>query len=116
MEGNTGHAMHNDLVSSQDVFSMYKEAVLIHLNLKCEILFHVLDDHDKVGKLDSQGFLGIWKNLKYQLYNPPGKLIITCWTSDICGGNVGADNFKHKTLNVLICDPFDVAISNLNKN
>ena len=90
--------------------------MISYLNLKCEVLFHVLDDHDKVGKLDSQGFLGIWKNLKYQLYNPPGKLIITCWTSDICGGNVGADNFKHKTLNVLICDPFDVAISNLNKN
>ena len=46
---------------------LYKR-MISYLNLKCEVLFHVLDDHDKVGKLDSQGFLGIWKNLKYQLF------------------------------------------------
>jgi len=69
--------------------------VVQNLNLKCEILLHVLDDHDKVGKLNPQSFLRV------------------CRASDIGGRNVGADNFEHKTLDVLVGDPFDVAISHL---
>ena len=41
------------------------------------------------------------------------KVVFTCWASDVSRGNVGADNFKNKTLNVLICDSFDVPISDL---
>ena len=40
----------------------------------------------------------------------------TCGASDIGGRNVGADNFEHKTLDVLVGDPFDVAISHLEWN
>ena len=41
------------------------------------------------------------------------KVVFTCWASDVGRGNVGANNFKNKALNVLICDSFDVPISDL---
>ena len=44
------------------------------------------------------------------------KVVFTCWACDVGGGNVGANNFQNKTLNVLICDSFDVPISDLKFN
>ena len=33
--------------------------VIQDLDLKCEVLLHVLDNHDEVGQLDAQGLLGV---------------------------------------------------------
>ena len=38
------------------------KTLMLYLHFKCEILLHVLDDHNKVGQLDPQCFLGVWKN------------------------------------------------------
>ena len=69
--------------------------VIQDLYLECVIFLHVLDNHHEVGKLDAECLLRVGG------------------ASDVGGGNVGANNFQNKTLNVLICDSFDVPISDL---
>ena len=66
--------------------------IIQNLNLECEVFLHVLDDHDQVGQLDSQGFLGVSR------------------TGDVGGADVGADDLQHEALDVLVCDSLDVSI------
>lgn len=47
-----------------------------YLDFECKIFLQILDDHYKKGQLDSQRFPRISR------------------TSNICGANVSADNFK----------------------
>jgi len=69
--------------------------VIEDLNLKSEILFEILDDHDQEGELDSEGLLSV------------------SGAGDVSGTHVRAHDLKDGGLNVLIRDALDVAIANL---
>ena len=54
--------------------------VVQNLDLECEVLLHVLDNHHEVGQLDAQGLLWI------------------CWTCYKCCTHISPDYLQHKRL------------------
>lgn len=69
--------------------------VIQDLNFKCEIFLHILDNHDEKRKSDAQ-----------RLSRIGGARDESC--ADVC-----AQYFEHEGLDIVVRDPFDVAISNL---
>ena len=69
--------------------------IVKNLNLECKVLVEVLNDHNKEGKLDSQGLFGIVRR------------------NNVARRDICSHNFQHRTLNVLICYSFYVPILNL---
>lgn len=69
--------------------------VIQDLNFKCEVFLHVLDNHDEERKSDAQRLSRIGR-ARYE----------SC--ADVC-----AQYFEHERLDIVVRDPFDVAISNL---
>ena len=54
--------------------------VIQDLDLKCEVFLHVLDNHDEVWQLDTQGLLGV------------------CWTGYEGCAHIGTNYLQHKRL------------------
>jgi len=69
--------------------------IVQYLNLKCEVLLQILDDHDEEGQLDAQGLLRISRALHEG------------------GADVRTDNLQHQGLDVVVSDALDVAIAHL---
>lgn len=55
---------------------LIKQNISSHLNFECEILLHVLDNHNEKGQFDAEGLLGI------------------CRACDVRGGHVGAQDLQ----------------------
>jgi hypothetical protein len=72
------------------IFSMASQ--LTYLHFKCKVFLHVLYNHDKKRKFDS-------KSLSW-----------VSGTGDVAGADVGADNFEHQRLNVVVRYALYVAI------
>ena len=58
------------------------------------MLSNVLNNHNQERKLDSKSFCWV------------------CGASDIAGGNIGANDFNDRCLDMWICNTFNVAIFN----
>jgi len=69
--------------------------VVQDLNFEGEVLLEVLDDHDEEGELDPECLAGIGG------------------AGDEGGAHVGSFYLQHKRLDVVVCDPLDVAVSHL---
>jgi len=67
--------------------------VIEDLNLKSEILFEILDDHDQEGELDTECLVGIKG------------------AGDVSSAHVRAHDLKHGGLDVRIGDALDVTIA-----
>lgn len=65
------------------------------LHFECEIFLQVLDDHHQKRELDAERFLRIGR------------------TGDVSCAHIGADDFQHQRLDVLIGDALDVPVANL---
>ena len=55
---------------------------------------YILDDHDEEGQFDAEG------------------LLFDLWTGDEGSGDIGAHDFEHRGLDILISDPLDVSVVN----
>ena len=64
-----------------------------HLNFKCEILFHILDNHNQIRQFNAQSFPRIGR------------------ASYISRWHIGPNNFQDKTLNVRVSNSLDMSIS-----
>lgn len=69
--------------------------IIKDLDFKGEVLFQVLHNHHKEGKLDAKGLGGFSR------------------ASDVVGGHIGANDFQNRRLNVIVSDTLDMAVSNL---
>lgn len=68
-----------------------------HLHFECEVLLHVLDDHDEEGQFDAQGLLGVGG------------------TSNVGCGHVCPEDLQHQALDFAVCNTLDVAIADLER-
>lgn len=66
-----------------------------YLHFECEIFLQILDDHHQKRELDAERFLRIGR------------------TGDVSCAHIGADDFQHQRLDVLIGDALDVPVANL---
>jgi len=69
--------------------------IVQYLHFKGKVFLQILDNHNQVGQLDSKRLLGIRR------------------ARDIRRTHVGSLDLKHQTLNVVISDSLDMAISHL---
>ena len=68
--------------------------VIQYLHFEGEIFLQVLDDHDEERQLDGERLLGVK------------------WGVDVVCRNIGAHDLEDRRLNIRICNPLDMSISN----
>jgi hypothetical protein len=69
--------------------------IIQDLHFKREVFLHVLDDHDQERQLDTESLLWV------------------CRARNVRGAHVCGSNVNDKRLDVLVGDPFDVTIADL---